>query len=79
MGRRLPDENFTLRVDPDVVLWARMRALRSGTTVSRVIRAFLEEYAAVPRGWWEGWPAPWDVDPNAPDEALQAGVAPPQG
>jgi predicted HicB family RNase H-like nuclease len=38
MGRRVPDENLTLRVDPDVVLWARMRALRSGTSVNRIIR-----------------------------------------
>ncbi len=60
MGRRLRDTSLTLRIDPDVVLWARMRALRSGTSVNQMVRQFLEEYAAVPSGFWEGLPPPWD-------------------
>lgn len=62
MGRRVPDSSFTIRVDPDVVLWARMRALRSGTSVNQMVRQFLEEYAAVPSGFWEGLSPPWDSD-----------------
>ena len=64
--QREPHEcNLTLRVDEDVVLWARMRALRSGTSVNRLVRRFLQDYAAVPRAWWEGLPPPWDEpDPD---------------
>ena len=59
MGRRRPDTNVTLRLDPDVVLWARMRAFRHGTSLNAVIRRFLDVYAAVPEGWWLGEPPPW--------------------
>jgi hypothetical protein len=59
VARRRPG-NLTVRVDDDVVLWARMRALRERTTVGTKVRAWLEEYAQVPRGWWEGLPPPWD-------------------
>jgi len=78
MGRRLPDANLTLRIDPDVVLWARMRGLRSGTSVNRVIRGFLEDYAAVPRGWWEGEPPPWR-DSAGDDEPADGASSPRQG
>ena len=78
MGRRVPDENLTLRVDPDVVLWARMRALRSGTSVNRIIRQFLDEYAAVPRGWWEGDPPPWTAS-ESEDSAAERHPLPRQG
>jgi hypothetical protein len=58
MGRRRPDENLTLRVDPDVTVWVRMRALLQGVSLNTVHRAFLEQYAAVPDSWWEGeWPS----------------------
>ncbi len=60
MGRRRPDENLTLRVDPDVVLWARMRALMQQTSVNRVVARYLEAYAKVPERWWEGTGPPWD-------------------
>jgi hypothetical protein len=69
MGRRLPDSTLTLRIDPDVVLWARMRALRSGTSVNQMVRQFLEEYAAVPLGFWEGLSPPWDSDEPPPSAA----------
>jgi hypothetical protein len=59
MGRLRPDENLTLRVDPDVITWARMRALIQGTSLNRIIRAFLERYAAIPEAWWQGAPPPW--------------------
>jgi hypothetical protein len=81
MGRRRPDENPTLRVDPDVALWARMRALMGGATLNGVIRAFLDQYAAVPDSWWEaerpipmprgprsvaGWEVGADLPPGIP-------------
>ena len=65
MGRRQPDENLTIRVDPDVLLWARMRALMRGTSVNQLIRRCLETYAQVPEAWWQGLPPPWsDLPPN---------------
>ena len=67
VARRRPS-NLTIRVDDDVVLWARMRALREGTTVGRKIRGWLEEYAHVPRAWWEGLPPPWDDEEGAKGE-----------
>lgn len=63
MGRRKPDENVTLRLDPDVVLWARTRALLEGTSMNRVVARLLEDYARVPQRWLDGLPPPWDEPP----------------
>src|SRR5207249_4998945 len=38
--------SVTIRVDADVLLHARMRALLEGTNVSRLVRAMLEDYAS---------------------------------
>jgi hypothetical protein len=46
-GRGTDDVNITLRVNRDVLLWARVRAGFAGTSVNRLIRQFLTEYAAV--------------------------------
>jgi len=43
-GQRLT--SVTIRVDTDVLLHARMRALLEGTNVSRLVRSTLEAYAA---------------------------------
>lgn len=51
--------NVTLRMDADVLLWARARAFYGGTSVNALIRTFLEEYAAVPEVWRAGLPPPW--------------------
>jgi hypothetical protein len=59
VGRRRPDKNVTLRLDPDIVMWAGIRALTHGTSLNGVVRVFLEKYAAVPDAWWEGKPPPW--------------------
>jgi len=63
MGVSIPREpqaaNVTLRVDADILTWARARALFAGTSVNALIRRFLEEYAAVPDAWREGQPPPW--------------------
>ncbi len=53
------EANVTLRVDADVLTWARSRALFAGTSVNTLIRDFLSEYAAVPPAWHEGQPPPW--------------------
>jgi hypothetical protein len=53
------DTNLTLKVDPDVLLWARARAWFGGTSVNALIRGFLAEYAAVPERWLAGLPPPW--------------------
>ena len=53
------DVNLTLRVDADVLLWARARAFFGGTSVNALIRGFLAEYAAVPDRWRDGLPPPW--------------------
>jgi hypothetical protein len=53
------DANITLRVDADVLLWARARAWFGCTSVNALIRDFLAEYAAVPDRWWAGLPPPW--------------------
>jgi hypothetical protein len=37
--------NVTIKVDHLVLFQARMRALRDGTSVNRVLRAYLEAYA----------------------------------
>jgi hypothetical protein len=39
--------DITLRLNRDVLLWARVRAGFAGTSVNRLIRQFLTEYAAV--------------------------------
>lgn len=38
--------SVTIRVDSDVLVHARMRALLEGTNVSRLVRSMLEAYAA---------------------------------
>lgn len=53
------DANVTLRVDADVLLWARARAWFGGTSVNALIQGFLAEYAAVPDRWRDGLPPPW--------------------
>jgi hypothetical protein len=53
------EANVTMRVDADVLTWARTRALFAGTSVNTLIRQFLAEYAAVPPAWPEGRPPPW--------------------
>ena len=59
-GPRIPrDTNLTLRVDADVLLWARARSWFGGTSVNALIRGFLEEYAAVPDRWRNGLGPPW--------------------
>ena len=45
---RPTDTNITLRIDADVLLWARVRAGFAGTSVNRLVRTFLYDYAAVP-------------------------------
>lgn len=60
MGRQRSDTSLTLRVDPDVVTWARMRAMMQGTSVNRVLTTYLEAYARVPERWWDHLPPPWD-------------------
>ena len=56
----LPREaNVTLRVEADVLTWARARALFGGTSVNALIRGFLAEYADVPARWRQGLPPPW--------------------
>jgi hypothetical protein len=44
--------NITLKVDQQILLWARMRALKDGISLSRKVTDFLEEYAAIPESWW---------------------------
>jgi hypothetical protein len=53
------EANVTLRVDADVLTWARSRALFAGTSVNKLIRDFLSEHAAVPTAWREGYSPPW--------------------
>ena len=43
-GQRLT--SVTIRVDAEVLLHTRMRALLEGTNVSRLVRSMLEEYAS---------------------------------
>jgi hypothetical protein len=49
----------TLRVNADVLLWARGRAFFAGTSVNKLIRDFFTEYAAIPTAWLQGQPPPW--------------------
>jgi len=37
--------NLTVKVDQEVLLYARWRALREGTSVNAAVVSFLEEYA----------------------------------
>lgn len=39
--------NLTVKVDEETLKKARIRALREGTSVNALIRAFLEDYAEV--------------------------------
>jgi hypothetical protein len=48
------ETNITLRVNADVLLWARVRAGFAHTSVNALIRQFLAEYAAVPARFLEG-------------------------
>ena len=42
----MPDQtNVTFKVDQQVLLYARWRALKEGTSVNAVVEAFLAEYA----------------------------------
>ena len=51
--------NITLRVNRDVLLWARVRAGFAGTSVNRLIRQFLTEYAAVHPNFRNPAGGPW--------------------
>ncbi len=43
--------NLTLKIDQQVLLYARWRALREGTSVNAVVESFLSEYAGrIPEG-----------------------------
>jgi hypothetical protein len=74
--------NITLRVEVDVLTWARVRAGFAGTSVNALIRQFLSEYAAVPpMPWTDGRPAvdrfreevnPADAGLRARESASQA-------
>jgi len=39
--------NLTISTDPEVLKKARLRALREGTSVNAVLRAFMESYSGV--------------------------------
>jgi hypothetical protein len=67
MARRRRMVNVTLQVDEADLTWARTRALFAGTSVNRLIRAFLEEYAAVPQSFRDGQPPPWGPTGRAVD------------
>lgn len=60
--RESRDANITLRVDADVLFWARARAWFGCTSVNALIRDFLTEYAAVPERWSAGLPPPWTAE-----------------
>ena len=50
---------MTIRVDHDVLMWARVRAFFGVTSINTLVATFLEEYAAVPDRWRQGLPPPW--------------------
>lgn len=50
---------MTLRIDYDVLWWARIRAWFGMTSINALVAGFLEEYAAVPDRWRQGLPPPW--------------------
>jgi hypothetical protein len=71
---RVPrDTNLTLRVDAELLLWARARAWFGCTSVNALLRTFLAEYAAVPDRWRDGLPPPW-----TPEDRIRP-VMDPQG
>jgi hypothetical protein len=59
------EANVTLRIDADVVTWARVRAAFAGTSINALIRQFLAEYAAVPPRFLNGEGPPWTDARNA--------------
>lgn len=59
--------NVTVQVEEADLTWARTRALFAGTSVNRLIRTFIEEYAAVPQSFREGQPPPWGPTGRAVD------------
>jgi hypothetical protein len=61
--KRPSETNITLRVDADVLLWARVRAGFAGTSVNALIRQFLDEYASVPARFLDG--QAWTVGARA--------------
>jgi hypothetical protein len=67
MSRRRRLVNVTVQVDEADLTWARTRALFAGTSVNRLIRTFLEEYAAVPQSFRDGLPPPWGPTGRAID------------
>ena len=73
MGRLGPDSTLTIRIDAHVLMWARMRALRDRTSVNARLRRYLEEYAAVPPGFWEGLPPPWPAHDSCPQPEPEEG------
>ena len=62
------ETNITLRVDADVLLWARVRAV-AGTSVNGLVRDLLREYAAVPERFLQG--RPWSDGRRAVDTFRQ--------
>ena len=77
MARRRRLVNVTLQVDEDDLTWARTRALFAGTSVNRLIRTFIEEYASVPQSFRDGEPPPWGPTGRAVDTFAE--VLNPQG
>lgn len=57
VGRRLT--SLTVKVDCDVLLVARMRALFEGTSLSRLVRATLDQYATEAMRRFRSDPALW--------------------
>jgi hypothetical protein len=61
----------TLRLDADVVTWARVRAAFAGTSINALIRQFLADYAAVPPRFSNGEGPPWTDARNAAEAFRQ--------
>lgn len=59
--------NITVQVEEADLMWARTRALFAGKSVNRLIRTFIEEYAAVPQTFRDGLPPPWGPTGRAVD------------
>jgi hypothetical protein len=70
LPQRPSETNITLRVDADVLLWARVRAGFAGTSVNALVRQFLSEYAAVPDAFREG--VAWTSDRKAVETFREA-------
>jgi hypothetical protein len=66
--RRPSETNITLKIDEDVLLWARVRAGFAGTSVNRLVRVFLKEYAGVPETFRAG---EWTTGARAVDTFRQ--------